>query len=166
MENSTYYFAYGSNLNLIQMFYRCRDSEIIGDTVLENYRLVFKGSKDSLGYLTIEPCKGASVPIGIFKISPRDELMLDLYEGVPTLYCKKRMSVSYNSEEINGLIYIMNHEYGYHTPSDKYIEVCKDGYTYFDFNPAVIEEALTVTKSQQHKKLTKLKENKKVSTTK
>ena len=38
------YIAYGSNLNLAQMKYRCPTAKFIGTGVLENYELQFKGS--------------------------------------------------------------------------------------------------------------------------
>lgn len=38
-----YYLAYGSNLNIPQMQYRCPEARIIGTAVIEGYRLLFKG---------------------------------------------------------------------------------------------------------------------------
>ena len=38
------YIAYGSNLNLAQMKYRCPTAKFIGTGILENYELQFKGS--------------------------------------------------------------------------------------------------------------------------
>ena len=32
------YFAYGSNINLDQMRYRCPDASVYGQAVLDNYR--------------------------------------------------------------------------------------------------------------------------------
>ena len=40
-----YYLAYGSNLNLVQMFRRCPHARVIGHTSLPGMRLVFRGSK-------------------------------------------------------------------------------------------------------------------------
>ena len=40
-----FYIAYGSNLNLPQMRGRCPGATIVGTAVIENYRLLFKGSK-------------------------------------------------------------------------------------------------------------------------
>ena len=36
-----YYFAYGSNMNLGQMRFRCPDAEVVGNVRLEDYRLAF-----------------------------------------------------------------------------------------------------------------------------
>ena len=38
------YFAYGSNINLDQMQYRCPDATVRGQAVLDNYDLRFRGS--------------------------------------------------------------------------------------------------------------------------
>lgn len=38
MTEGTLYFAYGSNINLDQMAYRCPAAEVVGPVVLENYR--------------------------------------------------------------------------------------------------------------------------------
>ena len=48
-----YYLAYGSNLNIPQMQYRCPEARIVGTAVIEGYRLLFNGSKTG-SYLTIE----------------------------------------------------------------------------------------------------------------
>lgn len=51
------YFAYGSNINLDQMRYRCPDATVYGQAVLDNYDLRFRGS----GVATVEPKEGACV---------------------------------------------------------------------------------------------------------
>lgn len=75
-----YYLAYGSNLNLTQMFRRCPHARVIGHTSLSDMRLVFRGSKTGSN-LTVEPDEAASVPCGVFAIQDDDELALDHYEG-------------------------------------------------------------------------------------
>ncbi len=49
-----FYLAYGSNLNVKQMQFRCPDARIVGTAEIPNYQLLFKGSKTG-SYLTIEP---------------------------------------------------------------------------------------------------------------
>ena len=39
----TYYFAYGSNMNLDQMAYRCPAASVVEPVHLEGYRLTFCG---------------------------------------------------------------------------------------------------------------------------
>ena len=87
-----YYLAYGSNLNIPQMQFRCPEARIVGTAVIEGYRLLFKGSKTG-SYLTIEKAEGYEVPVGVWEVSERDERNLDRYEGYPTFYYKKEMQL-------------------------------------------------------------------------
>ena len=48
-----YYIAYGSNLNVRQMRMRCPTARIIGTSVMNDYELLFKGSKTG-SYLKVE----------------------------------------------------------------------------------------------------------------
>ena len=75
-----YYLAYGSNLNLTQMRWRCPDARVLGTAEIADYRLLFKGSKTG-SYLTIEPFAGGKVPVAVWEVSIADEERLDRYEG-------------------------------------------------------------------------------------
>ena len=56
-----YYFAYGSNMNLGQMRFRCPDAEVVGNVRLEDYRLAFRGRAPGNGVATVLPEKGSYV---------------------------------------------------------------------------------------------------------
>lgn len=89
------YVAYGSNLDLHQMYRRCPTSELWRTGYIEGYELNFK--KMPMGraaFATIDKKKGARVPVGVFRINRFDEKMLDLYEGYPRHYKKKTVSVA------------------------------------------------------------------------
>ena len=141
-----FYLAYGSNLNLRDMSYRCKKAIPIGSTVLTNYRLVYKGSADGYAYLTIEPSKDSLVPVGIFNISFFDELRLNKYEGYPELYYKEHFPINIANKEARALIYIMKNNFDYHLPNDQYIDTCMMGYDYFGFDKKVLEDAFDYTK--------------------
>ena len=87
-----YYIAYGSNLNIRQMKFRCPTARIIGTATLPDYELLFKGSKTG-SYLTVEPKKGESVPVAVWETTEADEAALDRYEGFPTFYYKAEMEL-------------------------------------------------------------------------
>ena len=87
-----YYIAYGSNLNIRQMKFRCPTARIIGTATLPDYELLFKGSKTG-SYLTVEPKKGKSVPVAVWETTETDEAALDRYEGFPTFYYKTEMEL-------------------------------------------------------------------------
>jgi len=82
-----YYIAYGSNLNIYQMRFRCPGAKIIGTSKLDGYRLLFKGSQSG-SYLTVEKEQGYSVPVAVWAVTEHDEANLDRYEGYPTFYYK------------------------------------------------------------------------------
>lgn len=136
-----YYLAYGSNLNLEQMGYRCIDAKVVGTYNLEGYRLVYKGYKDNGAYLTIEEYPDSVVPLGIYEVSLGDIVSLDRYEGVPSFYSKYYIPFMIDDKRCKGLIYIMNDGYDYFIPSDEYISVCRDGYNDFGFDIGVLDKA-------------------------
>ena len=83
-EKGTIYLAYGSNLNLRQMAYRCPTAKVLGSAKLTGYRLLFRGGNGG-AVATIEKQKGESVPVMLWRIMPNDEKALDRYEGYPHL---------------------------------------------------------------------------------
>ena len=81
-----YYFAYGSNMNLGQMRFRCPDAEVVGNVRLEDYRLAFRGRAPGNGVATVLPEKGSYVDGVLWKITEACEKNLDFYEGFPNFY--------------------------------------------------------------------------------
>lgn len=88
MEN-TLYFAYGSNINMDQMEYRCPDASVVGPVALEGYELLFRRG----GFATIMPCEGGKVHGLLWSITPECERSLDRYEGYPSFYDKRMVTV-------------------------------------------------------------------------
>lgn len=84
------YFAYGSNINLEQMEYRCPAAKAVGPVILENYELLFRGNTRGNGVATIAPREGSKVHGLLWWITPACEQSLDFYEGYPRLYEKSR----------------------------------------------------------------------------
>ena len=146
-----YYIAYGSNLNTLQMKWRCPDAVVMGTAELKDWRLVFKGSKTG-SYLTIEPAKGYSVPVAVWEVSPSDELSLDRYEGFPNFYYKQEIDVEYTGiasgrkRKRKVFVYIMHEDRTYGIPSRHYIETCAFGYSVFKFDIKVLKEAYRYSK--------------------
>ncbi len=145
-EKYTISIAYGSNLNIEDMRERCRDAEIIGSGVLENHQLLFKGEEKN-AYLTIEKKEGAMVPVGLWKISPSDEIALDEYEEYPLMYDKVELPVKTETGEvINAVAYIMRKEYEdnheFNLPGSDYLQSVIEGYRNFRFDGIYVLEAL------------------------
>lgn len=141
-----YYIAYGSNLNIDQMKWRCPDAEIVGTGEIKDYELLFKGSKTG-AYLTVEKKKGEAVPVGIWSVTSEDEKALDRYEGCPNFYYKTNMSVLVKTRngrqrELNCFVYIMHEDRLIEVPSKRYIYTCLCGYGDFGFSNKALYAAL------------------------
>lgn len=135
-----YYLAYGSNLNLRQMKFRCPGAKPVGTTTLEGYKLLFRGPHEG-AVATVEPKVGSSVPVLIWETTPKDELALDHYEGYPFLYRKENIKVTLNGEEIEAYIYIMNDGRPINTPGCYYYATILEGYEACDFDTTFLKES-------------------------
>lgn len=141
-----YYIAYGSNLNVYQMRYRCPNARIIGTAVVPNYELLFKGSKTG-SYLTIEPKDGSGVPVAVWETTAEDELALDRYEGYPTFYYKKELVLPIKGIKTGKVrnrkvyVYIMHEERPIGIPTKSYVRTCIEGYHNFGFDIDVLKKA-------------------------
>lgn len=145
-----YYLAYGSNLNVAQMQYRCPTAKPVGTARLNNHCLVFKGSKTG-SYLTVEPQSDSYVPLGVWEVETDDEYSLDRYEGYPMFYYKAELPINvigFDGKDkgcINAFIYIMNERSRYSIPRNDYVNTCIKGYKDFGFDKAILEKAVTET---------------------
>ena len=140
-----YYLAYGSNLNVRQMRYRCPGAKPIGITAIPDYELLYKGSKTG-SYLTIEKKKGSLVPIAVWEVTAADEKRLDAYEGCPTFYYKRdiRLPVKLangKTKKLAAFVYIMHEDRQLGCPSLTYIRTCEEGYRNFGFDQKYLETA-------------------------
>ena len=144
------YIAYGSNLNLEQMEYRCKTASVYGKGILKGYQLLFKGAPGN-AYLTIEPKAGGEVPVVVWDIKPSDEIALDRYEGYPSFYYKETIPVELETGEVvEAMVYIMTNKIEnrihLNQPSNRYLEAVREGYKSFGFNLKYIDEALERSK--------------------
>lgn len=142
-----FYAAYGSNLNVEQMERRCPGAVAVGTASLEDWRLRFRGSKTG-AYLTIEPEPGFTVQVGVWEITPADELALDRYEGFPSFYQKKTLRVKMNrpvcacNSEVDALVYIMREDRPLGAPTMGYVQTCLDGCMDFGLDTEPLLEAV------------------------
>ena len=141
MKNKKYYIAYGSNLSVEQMAYRCPDAKIAGQAVLAGWELLFRGCA------TIAPNPKKNTPVLVWGISERDEENLDLYEGYPNYYRKEDLNIELlregaEPEMVTAMVYIMENDFGHRAPSRYYYKVLHDGYKVFRFPMHILEGAL------------------------
>ena len=141
-----YYLAYGSNLNMRQMRQRCPESIPVTSAVILGYRLLFRR-----GVATIEPKKGAAVPVGIWQISDEDERSLDRYEGYPYLYTKKDFPLRMHGRKITAMAYIMTRGFPISFPRPGYLEIIQQGYDDFGFDYGTLTEAVNIARKRNRK---------------
>ena len=115
------YFAYGSNLNLFQMKRRCKDSVFLKKYELKGYRLNFRSKYRAAD---IEKSKNSLVPGALFEISKSDEKKLDVYEDYPVLY--EKLYFPYYNKKV--MTYIMVNKTEFRYPTERYLNVVKQGY--------------------------------------
>ena len=135
------YLAYGSNLNLDQMAYRCPTATILGTSELKDYRLLFRGGHGG-AVATVEPYEGGSVPVLLWAITAADEAALDRYEGWPFLYRKENVTVKLGRRNVQAMAYIMNDGRPLGMPSPFYYKTILDGYHECEFDPQILKQGV------------------------
>ena len=135
------YIAYGSNLNLPQMAFRCPTAEIAGKSELKGYELLFRGGRRG-AVATVEPRDGGSVPVLLWKIRKTDEEALDRYEGYPHFYETQMMERELDGMPVSAMVYVMTPGYEFGVPSDRYADTILKGYEEAGFDPQILEDAI------------------------
>ena len=129
------YFAYGSNLNHFQMKRRCKDSIFIKKYELKGFKLNFRSKYRAAD---IEKKKNSIVQGGLFEISKSDEKKLDVYEDYPILYSK--LYFKYYNQKV--MTYIMNKKSEFRYPTERYLNVIKQGYKDCGLDKKYLNKAL------------------------
>ena len=141
MKSETLYIAYGSNMNLPQMAFRCPTAKVIGTSEIKDYELLFRGGRRS-AVATVEPLEGSNVPVLLWTLKERDLQALDHYEGYPSFYRKEILPVELNSKPIQAMIYIMNDGHPFGSPSDYYLNTIMEGYNSAGFDTEFLDQAV------------------------
>ncbi len=114
---------------------RCPNANYLGNTVLKDWRLMFKS------VATIEKDLGKYVPVGVFQITIECEKALDIYEDYPHLYDKKELDIILDGIQVTAMTYVMVAKYGIAPPSRKYFNVISEGYKNCGLNSDFLLEA-------------------------
>jgi gamma-glutamylcyclotransferase (GGCT)/AIG2-like uncharacterized protein YtfP len=112
------YFAYGANLNMDGMGYRCPRAVPVRPFHLKDWRLAFSG------VATIIPETGSRVHGALWEITTECEENLDLFEGFPYLYTKIHLT----HQEQEFMVYVMNDDPP-GLPSSSYFDTIAQGYS-------------------------------------
>ena len=139
MAENTLYFAYGSNINLGQMEYRCPDACVVGPVALENYELLFRRG----GFATIAPKEGGKVHGLLWSLTPACEQSLDRYEGYPRFYDKRMVTVRDGlGRSLSAMVYIMDERFREPMlPTDSYYNGILEGYRQNGLPVTVLKQA-------------------------
>ena len=129
------YFAYGSNLNHVQMERRCKDSIFLKKANLKNFKLTFRSKYRAAD---IETKKNSTVPGALFEISKSDEKKLDIYEDYPILY--KKYYFTYYGKKV--MTYTMTKKTSFTFPTKRYLNIVKRGYKDCNLDKSYLKNAL------------------------
>jgi len=122
MSKKYYYFAYGANLNLDGMEFRCPGYKKVEAALLHNYKLVFRGVAD------VVPSEGNTVMGAVYLLTEEHFQALDRFEGYPNLYIRKVVEVeTLSGRKIKAIIYLMRQKRKPQPPSGYYLDTIITG---------------------------------------
>ena len=154
---NTIYGAYGANTHLNSMGHRCPEAQFIGVGEVYGWDLEFRGVAD------IVPNDDKILSVGLWRISKKCEQALDVFEGFPVLYIKKRIKTLFEGKQISVLFYVMNPESFrgqlIQPPPKNYYNTLYQGYSDCGLSHAQLYSAdgrAYKNRTSKHKKLSKV----------
>lgn len=134
------YIAYGSNMSVNQMAYRCPNSKVVCNGKLQGYRLVFNVHADIIK----TDNENDIVPVVAWNIDLRDWKMLDMYEGYPSYYVKETVNVILEDGRTEkAIVYVMaDNRKGICPPASSYFNCIVKGYMDNGINTDYLFDAL------------------------
>lgn len=141
MSKERLYFAYGSNINLTQMAYRCPHATPLMPVMLHGYELTFRGG----GVATVIPKENSVVPGLLWSLTPECEKSLDHYEGFPHFYHKADIAVTdpETGKIYHCMMYEMDERYREpYLPSFSYFGGIAEGYRQNSMDARPLYDAL------------------------
>lgn len=138
------YIAYGSNMSVEQMAFRCPGAKIVGTGVIEGWQLLFRGRPYSAVATVEKGRKNAKVPVLVWEINKYHEDALGVYEGFPTLYTKVSIPVQLDGGEYieDAMAYVIDPTLEFGAPSAYYFSVIRNAYLEFGFNMDALKKAV------------------------
>lgn len=130
------YFAYGSNMDPVQMRQRCPESAVVGTAVLNGHALCFPRLSDArqCGVASYEPHPRHDLWGVVYRMSAGDFVRLDDHEGYllgraleQNAYNRIEVSVQLNATPTPVQTYLAIRQDGVHLPSLAYLKHLRDG---------------------------------------
>ncbi len=132
MNQTRYYFAYGANLSMASMHSRCPLAMPIQKFTLRGWRLDFGH------HATIVREPGAVCEGALWLITDSCERNLDAFEGYPDYYTKVKLSQDGKQFMAYEMVDLDRRD----MPSDGYIDLLREGYTDWNLNQDLLDQAL------------------------
>ncbi len=126
------YFAYGTNLNKVQMKKICPGAKPKFQAVLPNYRLTFSGWSRELKSSTVNiiPFRGERVMGGVWDVPEAEMQKLDRFEDYPMTYDHINvLCISDMEQATKVMAYIKRRQAEFSKPSAEYLTIIRQGYT-------------------------------------
>ena len=136
------YVAYGSNLNIHQMSYRCPGATVAFTGYLMNWKLLYRGSHTG-SYATVKRKTGSKVPVAVWNIDDKNEEALDLYEGYPRFYKKRNVFVQLkDGTRKKAMMYLLPDSSTIGKPTLHYFQTILQGYKDMGFDTKYLYDSL------------------------
>ena len=137
------YFAYGSNLDLVQMKRRCPSSKLISKGSLSGYRLTFNRFSSGWGGGVADVIQAQDSKVWglVFEISDTDLERLDRYEGYhkdeTSLYERwKTVIYTPNGQVSDVWVYTVVEKQKFVRPTPEYLQIIKSAAVRWNFPEA------------------------------
>ena len=119
-----FYFAYGSNMNEMQMQDRCPESTFVGIAILDGYRLGFtryaQSRKGGVADIISEP--NHSVWGLVYKVTVEDLALLDVFEGKGKAYERMNVTVRFlDGRTVEAETYYVINKQPHIQPGEEYL---------------------------------------------
>ena len=142
-------------MNLDQMEFRCPNAEVIGNVVVKDHRLAFRGNSRGNGVASILPEQGGTGIGCVMEYYRKNaKKSLDYYEGYPYLYGKQDILVQCeDGQELYAAVYIMNEPYQSQPalPGKLYLEGILEGCRQNGLSENEIQKAVHTTRKEMKK---------------
>lgn len=138
------YIAYGSNMSVDQMAFRCPGATIVGTGEIKGWQLLFRGRPYS-AVATVEKGRwNEKVPVLVWEINKMHERALDIYEGFPKLYTKVNIPVQMDDGEYieSAMAYVIDPTLEFGAPNEYYFSVIRDAYLDFGMDVKKLKRAV------------------------
>jgi gamma-glutamylcyclotransferase (GGCT)/AIG2-like uncharacterized protein YtfP len=154
---SLIYAAYGSNMCPAQMAVRCPGAVLIGHHELPGWRLTFRGysprRRGAVASIEQLPAgQRGAVALALWRVTPEHIEALDGYEGHPTVYKRREITIPSVQGELVAVTYIHQARRS-GAPSFAYCAIIARGYSYGGFDSDKVYHAAERCERIQKKRI-------------